>query len=100
MPTEKEYEEFNASLIDLIESYKIPLILVDRYLKSRDVSFIVSRDYQAAVQLTEHLLALGSKKPLCISHLHNSPFAERVRGFRDTLRSHGFKDPERPPSST
>jgi DNA-binding LacI/PurR family transcriptional regulator len=92
MPTEKEYEEFNADLIDLICGYGIPLVLVDRHIQSRDVSYVISRDYDAGVRLTEHLFESGCRKPLCLTHLYNSPFADRIRGFRDTLKARGFKD--------
>jgi DNA-binding LacI/PurR family transcriptional regulator len=92
MPTEKEYEEFNAGLIDLIEEYRIPLVLVDRHIRSRDVSYVVSRDYEAGVRLTEHLFESGCRSPICLTHLYNSPFAARIRGFQDTLKARGFGD--------
>ncbi len=89
-PTEKDYEEFNAEIIDAVRGRNIPLVLVDRFLRSRDVSHVVSRDYDAAVRLTGELFAAGARKPVCLTRLHNSPFAARIRGFRDVLASRGF----------
>lgn len=94
MPSEEEYEEFNAEIIDLLSDFGAPFILVDRFLKSRNVSHVVSRDYEAAAALTEHLLSSGSKNPLFLTHLYNSPFAARIRGFRDTLLKNGFPESE------
>ena len=92
LPNEKIYEEFNAEIINTIRECGISFILIDRYLKSCDASYVISRDYEAAVKLMESLFAAGVKKPLCLTHLYNSPFATRIRGFRDAMKAHGFKE--------
>jgi len=91
-PTEEDYEEFNAGVIDAIRALGIPLVLVDRYIRGREASHVVSRDYEAAVRLTEALFAAGARKPVCLTHMFNSPFSARVRGFRDAMKARGFKD--------
>jgi DNA-binding LacI/PurR family transcriptional regulator len=89
MPTQKEYEGFNASIIDLMGKYEIPFVLIDRFIQSRDTSYIISQNYHAAVILTKQLFSLGVKKPLCLTHLYNSSFAGRIDGFKDTLKKYG-----------
>jgi DNA-binding LacI/PurR family transcriptional regulator len=88
------YEEYNAEILDLFEQLEISYILIDRTIESKTASSVVSADYPAAVTLTEQLLSQGCRNPICLTHLYNSPFRDRIRGFCDTLRAHGVEDPE------
>jgi DNA-binding LacI/PurR family transcriptional regulator len=94
MRTEAEYETYNAELVGRIRKTGIPLVLIDRRIKDRNVSSVISRDYEAACEITRRLLDAGVRKPVCLTHLYNSAFDDRIRGFRDTLSSRGYSDPE------
>ncbi|WP_209328926.1 LacI family DNA-binding transcriptional regulator [Lunatimonas salinarum] len=74
----------------------IPLVFFDRVAEELPVSQVVIDDFQAAFQMTEHLIQQGYRR---IAHF-NSPmkiniFQERLRGYRQALENYGLKvDPE------
>lgn len=67
----------------------IPLILFDRFTNELEVSQIVIDDYQAAYQVTKHLISQGCSK---IVHFTSTKkiaiYRDRLRGYEDALRDH------------
>lgn len=94
MPTEEEYYGYNKKMLEVLRELKLPFILIDRYLKNEKANYVISKDYEAAVKIMEHLFAVGVRKPICLTHLFNTAFEDRVNGFVDTLRAHGFSQEE------
>lgn len=94
MPTKADYERYNSAVIDLLHELQVPFVLIDRYVLPRDTSHIVSADYEAAVTLTRRLIERGARRPICLTHLYNTAFEERIRGFVDALREATVPNPE------
>ena len=74
---------------------KIPVVLLDRYLKGIDVSYVGVNNYQAAMEATNLLLNLNCKRIVHITYKHNiSPMQDRIEGYVAALTSKGLYDPK------
>lgn len=91
--TESEYHSQNERILSAAESIGLPYIMFDRYVNKDSGSHVVSNDYDTACLLTEELLSAGARNPICVTRLYASSFAERERGFLDTLKRHDIGNP-------
>lgn len=74
------------SLVKLLDRVKIPVIMVNRYLRSRDCDAVCIDNYRGGYMATQYLLDMGHTR---IMHLtgpvESSASDDRLRGFRDAL---------------
>ena len=85
----------NSMNISRVIQQGTPLILLDRSFPGLNSHFVGADDYKIGVLATEHLIASGRTR---IAHLRgpaNSVAAQRLEGFRDTMRKHGLYLPEK-----
>lgn len=76
-------------LADLVES-GLPLVFGDRRLKGVTTDAVVSNNFEAAGELTRHLIALGHRRiGLLEADLSASAIHDRVAGFRDAMAKAG-----------
>lgn len=69
-----------------------PVVLIDRYFNSTELSYVCTDNYQGGFEATKYLLNNGHEKILCIQGTpHSMPVRERVRGYLDALRGHGIE---------
>lgn len=87
--SDKEYDK-NLEYIDFIRNNNIPFVLVDRYIPSaKEGMFIVTPDnFNAAYQMTEHLISIGHEKiGFCTGQYSSAP-EERIGGYRKCLQDY------------
>lgn len=76
--------------LERLSQYKIPVVVVDRKVRSPLVPCVTADDFRGGRLATEHLLALGHRRIACIVrpfYLEHS--MDRVRGYRAALKRHG-----------
>ncbi len=65
---------------------KIPLVVVDNYLKKKDITTIVPDNKKGAFEATKYLIRLGHKKIYFLgASLDDIAVAERFNGYKDAL---------------
>ena len=70
-----------------------PLVMMDRDTPALPTDCVTSDNHGGASLATRHLLALGHRRIVCVSHdvVGLLPVAERIQGYRDTMRAAGEK---------
>jgi LacI family transcriptional regulator len=82
--------------LDLLSTYNIPVVLVDRSSQSDDVDEILTANNQGGLLATQHLLKLGHTRIGCITGPSLlTPGAERVGGYYEALKTAGIPIDER-----
>ncbi len=70
----------------------VPLVFFDRVLESLNVSKVMVNDFKGSVLAMEHLISRGCRR---IAHFagpqHVQLYAERSRGYTQSLLKHGFE---------
>ena len=90
VPTEHGEEQIEKLIRD-----KIPVVLLDRYFKGIDVSYVGVNNYQAAMEATNLLLNLDCKRIVHMTYKHSiSPMQERKEGYIAALTNRGLYDPK------
>jgi len=65
---------------------KIPLVVVDNYLKKKDITTIVPDNRKGAFEATEYLIKLGHKKIYFLgANLADAAVTERFNGYKQAL---------------
>lgn len=72
-----------------------PCVLVDRNFPGKKLYHVGSDDYLVGTLATEHLLAIGRRRIAHIGSDAASTGRERLRAFRDVMRSAALRVPER-----
>ncbi len=69
-----------------------PFVLIDRYIPGVKTNYVLVDNYQGAFDMTEHLLSLGLTKiaVLSVSPIHLTTMKQRISGYKDALRKHGY----------
>jgi LacI family transcriptional regulator len=81
--------------VEKLISDNVPVVLVNRKLKSSDYHYVVCNNFQGAYEITRHLTSLGYKKIAIIAgESHLSTGIERLKGYQKALADAGL--PERP----
>ncbi len=78
----------NPALIERLSSISIPVVCFDRPLHHNHLPSVLTNNYQAARELTEHLLGHGYDRILCFggeASFHT--IGERSRGYAAAMRS-------------
>ncbi len=70
----------------------VPIVFIDRLVDGIEADYVGSENYAGSYALVNHLIALGHRHIVYLSHnisnLH--PIEERYRGYQDVLSSHGL----------
>ena len=85
--------EHGEKQIEKLVRDKIPVVLLDRYFKGIDVSYVGVNNYQAAMEATNLLLNLNCKRIVHMTYKHNiSPMQDRKQGYIAALTNRGLYD--------
>lgn len=83
-----------TSLKELLPLQKVkkPMVLIDRYFEGNtSIDCVMNRNYEALYRGTEYLIQHGHRKMVFLVGAEGNGIAEeRIRGFRDGLKSHGL----------
>ena len=86
-----EYYENNCRIMKLLDSHRIPYVMVDRYLPGVFLNAVVSDNRQGSKDLTRSLLAKGHQRILALSGVECSSMNERVQGYLEALQDAGIE---------
>ena len=87
--------EISKQFSFLLQSLKIPVVLVDRYEPSYNCSSIVVNHKKGAYLATKHLIELGHRKIGCIiGHEYAASTTGRMEGYLWALNEAGMSPPE------
>lgn len=68
-----------------------PVVCIDRRFAKTTLPYVVTDNFRGGREATQHLIALGHRRILCIQGVrHSMPSAERVRGYRQALADNGL----------
>lgn len=84
------YEEDNAMLIDMMNDLQIPHVLVDRYIESRKVSYVVSDNFGCSYDITQYLIRNGHHKIVFVQQDRVSSVNDRYLGYRKAMEQAGI----------
>lgn len=85
-----KYIEDNRRIIHLLDTKRIPYVMVDRYVPGFFLNAVVSDNHQGSKDLTRSLLAKGHTRILALSGTECSSMNERVRGHIEALEEAGI----------
>lgn len=70
----------------------IPFVLIDRYIPGVKTNYVLVDNYQGAFDMTEHLLSLNLTRIaiMSVSPIHLTTMKQRIAGYKDALRKHGY----------
>lgn len=84
-------DDTQTELLDAVTALKIPLVLLDRQMKSEDLSSVLSDHAYAARDLTNHLCDRGHREIAIISGpIHAYPSRERTAAVVSTMNERGL----------
>ncbi|MFN4314394.1 MAG: LacI family DNA-binding transcriptional regulator [Chitinophagaceae bacterium] len=86
------YDTRNIDHLNAFFTKGIPVVFFDRVMPHADTTHIVIDNFQAAYDITQHLLNQGCKKimHLCGNTLRNV-YADRLRGYQQAIRDQGIE---------
>jgi DNA-binding LacI/PurR family transcriptional regulator len=87
--------DIGVVLSDLVQR-KVPLVLVDRYLRTLATDYVTSDNFGGGLSATQHLLRLGHRRIACLSwHDAAVTMEHRRTGYRQALLEAGLPlDPD------
>ncbi len=79
-------------LLDILRSYHIPVVMIDRDLPEVEVDTIITDNPLGGYLATRHLLELGHRRIACITGPSSNitPSAGRITGYRRALEEAGI----------
>ena len=91
----ENYEDKNARVLQKVNQKDIPLVLIDKYLRNMDCSYVTSDNFESSFKITENLIKSGHKKIAVLSGLKCSSFDDRLAGYADALKKYSIPfDPD------
>jgi len=85
-------ESMDFKHIEEIKNKGIPVVLYDRKIDTLNLPSVIVDDFGGAFEATKHLLERGCKNIVHFNGpLHVNIHAERFRGYKNALNSHGIK---------
>jgi len=79
--------------LKFIQSQKIPVVCIDRYIEGLDIPFVSTDNYKGAYLATKHLIKNGHTNIACIQGIESSmPNKLRIKGFKAALKEAGVKN--------
>jgi len=86
----ENYEEKNARILKKITNLDIPFVLIDKYLRNMDCSYVASDNIESSFKLTESLIKSGHKKIAVLTGLDCSSFEDRLTGYKNALKKYNI----------
>ncbi len=91
----ENYEEKNARILKRLNHQDIPVVLIDKYLRSMDCCYVVSDNIESSFKMTEALIKEGNKKIAILRGLDCTSFEDRLIGYKEALKKYSIPfDPE------
>ena len=82
----------DAVLLEKV-SKRIPVVLVDRYLKDTTIPYVTSNNYQGGFEATRILVKAGYRRIAAIQGPTTSmPSADRIKGYSDAMADAGLSE--------
>lgn len=89
------YVENNVKILRLLDRFRLPFVLIDRYIPEYFTHYVVTSHRESSKQLTMQLLQNGHRRILLVKGLECTSINERVAGYRDAHREFGIDVDER-----
>lgn len=81
----------STELVNELGQRRVPLVIVDREVPGVKADTVLTNHAQGGCLATQHLIDLGHRRIACIAgNSEVSPSAERVTGYRETLKKNGI----------
>ncbi len=91
----ENYEEKNTRILKKLIHQDVPFILVDKYLRNMDCSYVVSDSLESSYKMTTNLIKAGHQKIAVLMGLDCSSFEDRLAGYKNALANHNIPyDPD------
>ena len=86
-------QDLSGYLLQLCQESATPIVAVDRTVAGLSCDFVTSENYAGAYGVVKHLVELGHRRIVFLSHplLHITTVAERWRGYQDAMRESGLQ---------
>ncbi|MBC8184007.1 GntR family transcriptional regulator [candidate division KSB1 bacterium] len=81
----ENYEEKNARILKKLINRDVPFVLIDKYLRNTDCSYVVSDSIESSYKMTTNLIKSGHQKIAVLSGLDCSSFEDRLDGYKNAL---------------
>jgi len=86
----ENYEEKNAQILKKITKRNLPLVLIDKYLRNIDCSYVVTDNFESSFKMTESLIKSGHNKIAVIMGANCSSFDDRLAGYKKALEKYSI----------
>jgi len=91
----ENYEEKNARILKKLNHRDIPVVLIDKYLRNMDCSYVASDNIESSCKMTESLIKAGYKKIAILKGLACTSFEDRLTGYKEALKKYSIPfDPD------
>jgi len=88
---DRNHEERNQRLYELLKSNGIKVVFLDRHLYNSDIPFVTSDNVAGAYNLTQMLIDRGHRRILFIRNSDLSTFNERLLGVKQAFLDSGIE---------
>jgi GntR family transcriptional regulator of arabinose operon len=86
----ENYEEKNSRILKKLAHRDVPFVLIDKYLRNMDCSYVVSDNIESSYKMTDSLIRSGHQKIAVLTGLNCSSFEDRFTGYNDALRQNNI----------
>lgn len=85
-------DEFDSEFVNLLKSLKVPVVLIDRDIKSSDFDGVFLDNFSGAFEAVECLIKEGHEKIATIAGpITSKPGRDRLKGYKNALEANSFK---------
>ena len=89
------YVENNVKILRLLDRFRLPFVLIDRYIPGYFTNYVVTSHRESSKQLIRQVLQNGLRRILVVKGLECTSINERVEGYLDAHRELGVEVDER-----
>ncbi|MCD6115475.1 GntR family transcriptional regulator [bacterium] len=86
----ENYEAKNARILKKLKHRDVPVVLIDKYLRNMECSYVVSDNIESSFKLTESIIKSGHKKIAVLTGLDCSSFEDRLIGYKEALKKYSI----------
>lgn len=90
-PTRSALPSPNISLFYELQEKKIPMVMLDSYIKELSPSYVKVDDVEGARQAVEYLIGLGHRRIACVYKSTHLPGVHRFQGYCKALKNLGIE---------
>lgn len=81
----------NPAKIEAVNRNDVPVVLIDRYYKDTELSYVCTNNFLGGLEATRYLLSQGHRRIVCIQGTpYSMPVIERDRGYTEALEEIGL----------